>query len=172
MLGSSHAIMSFAIVYGVSGSPLAASITTVGAIFPDRIERVIYGRKWLAHHRQWSHWFVPYLALWWLCQTYMGSNGANHIVTYLKGVPYVPIDPESIVAGVFFTLNWFSIGALLHIVEDSFFGAIPVLIPWRRHRLFFQLFKTGSLPERILARIFLISAVVIRFVESAGGVAK
>lgn len=172
MLGASHAIMSFAIVYGVSGSTLAASVASVGAVFPDRIERVVYGKKWLGHHRKESHWFPPYLVVWWLCKRYLLSNPFMGIVTYMGGAPYFPIGPKSTAVVVAFFLQWFCAGCFLHIVEDAFFGPIPFLMPRKKQKLFFQFFKTGGIAEKILARSALAVAILFRYIDAAAGVAK
>ena len=172
LLGASHAIMSFAVVYGTTGSTLAASVATVGAVFPDRIERVIYGKKWLGHHRQESHWFFPYLVLWWACQHYLISNPFTGIVTHIGGNSYIPIGVKSIAVLVAFFFHWFCAGCLLHIIEDAFFGPVPLLLPHKKKKLFFQFFKTGGIAEKILARSALAIAVLFRYIDAAAGVAR
>lgn len=170
MLGASHAIMSFAFVYGVTGRVLPASVASAGAIFPDSIERIVCGRRWMKYHRKWSHWFPPYLALAWLTGKYLEANPFPGLIESIGGDLYVPVGPKSITATTAFFLFWWLVGCLLHLAEDAFFGPMPLLVPWKRQRLFLQIFKTGGLAERVMARAALTAAVVLRYVDAAAGI--
>ncbi|SMG36676.1 LexA-binding, inner membrane-associated putative hydrolase [Dethiosulfovibrio salsuginis] len=170
MMGVSHAIMSFALVYGATGKAVPASLASAGALFPDWIERVVYGKKWMKHHRKWSHWFVPYLGLAWWLSRYIEGIPLPSILKKLEGTLYLSLDVPTVELALGFLFFWLVVGCLLHILEDGFFGPIPVLIPWRRHRLVYQLFKTGGMAERIISRLALISAVVLRYVDGTGSV--
>lgn len=167
MMGVSHAIMSFAIVYGVTGKAIPASIAAAGAVFPDWIERVVYGKKWMKHHRQWSHWFVPYLGLAWWLNRYIEGIPVSGFLKKMNGTLYLSLDLLSAKVALGFVLYWFVVGCLLHILEDAFFGPVPVLLPWKKHRLMFQLFKTGSLGESIIVRLALILSVAMRWIDGS-----
>ncbi len=172
MMGVSHAIMSFALVYGVTGKAVPASLASAGALFPDWIERVVYGKKWMKHHRKWSHWFVPYLGLAWWISRYMEGVPLSSILKKLDGTLYLSLDAPTAKMALGFVSFWLLMGCLLHVLEDAFFGPVPVFIPWRKHRLIFQLFKTGGIAERIISRLALISAVVLRYVDGTGSVLR
>lgn len=165
MMGVSHAIMSFAVVYGVTGKVVPASLASAGALFPDWIERVVYGKKWMKHHRTWSHWFVPYLGLAWWLSRYMEEFPLSSILKRMGGTVYLSLGWPTAEMALGFVSFWLVVGCLLHVLEDGFFGPIPLFVPWRRHRLILQLFKTGGVAESIISRLSLILAVIFRYLD-------
>lgn len=165
MMGVSHAIMSFALVYGVTGKAVPASLASAGALFPDWIERVVYGKKWMKYHRKWSHWFVPYLGFAWWLKRYIDGIPLSAILKNMGGTVYLSLDRSTADMVLGFVVFWLIVGCLLHILEDAFFGPVPVFIPWRKHRLIFQLFRTGGVAESIISRLSLILAVVLRYLD-------
>lgn len=168
-MGQNHATLSFALIYGATGRFLPASLASVGAVFPDAIERLLFGQKWQKHHRKGSHWFPPYLLGAWVASVYLRGHPFGGIVEVVDAKLYVPIGTQTVAAAVAFGLFWFMAGCLLHIVEDCFFGPMPLVFPWKRQRLIIQIFKTGGPAERIIARCALILAVVGRFVDVSRG---
>ncbi len=168
MTGVSHAMMSFAIVYGATGKILPAALVSAGAVFPDWIERVVYGKKWMRHHRQESHWFVPYALMASVMGRYLSLHPVDRLAEILDGGLLIRLDGRIGLFSAVFVLFWFSVGCLLHIAEDAFFGPVPVFLPRKRYQLFFQLFKTGGWAEVILSRTVLVFAVMYRYIDGAG----
>ncbi|MBX6424176.1 metal-dependent hydrolase [Thermosulfurimonas sp. F29] len=125
-------------IYLITHSFPAAFIAALGSVFPDFVEFVFWGGYVPRYaHRKASHWPLPYLVL-------------AALTFYYTANPFA------------FAMSWFSVGCLLHIAEDALTGKVPLLSP-RRRSFGVRLFRTGSMPEMILAVILVALAIKTLF---------
>ena len=123
MTGKGHRLSTFAFVLGATGSPIAATFSFMGSTFPDSSEHMIFGKRRNRYHRRWTHWFIPWLALAYVC-----FNRAGWIVPRLSAL----IDGRNAHYDVWACAGFWFMGCVLHILEDAWCGTVPFLRPWKR----------------------------------------
>ena len=147
-----HQIVTGFVVYAATDNALFVASSIVGAVIPDRVEgdppkdNAAYW-AWRRRHRTWSHYPILYLALiglLLLAKEYCQSIGLNFVTT----TPFIDV--------IIFAL----IGALLHIVEDSICGKVPVFTPHSKHGI--KLFEVGSWKEYFFSAIIILICLTLR----------
>ena len=124
MTGRGHRITTFAFVAGATGSLLAAGMSYLAAAFPDSVEYTLFGKRRNRWHRRWTHWFVLWLALAVTC-----FYRSGWIIPKLSSL----IDGgHSAYRDVWACAGFWFMGCVLHIVEDSWCGTVPLFLPWKR----------------------------------------
>lgn len=158
----SHKLATGAILYAVTGNFIITGLGVLGSTFPDFIE----GRppkpgtpayqQWRKRHRQHSHWLLPYLLV--------ALAGFYYLHTF--GIITISLDkllsmlehwPSNIALLSVHLLSCFALGCMLHILEDSICGRVPLLL--LKPRIGLRLFRVGSIWEYLLvfpAGVFLI----------------
>lgn len=132
-----HMMVTGAIVYAATADPLLAVYSIAGSVLPDRLEGKPPKSKkdywqWRQKHRTWTHWTVPYL-------TIIAALLLLHRLAIISSAFW----PVATIA-LFFT-----VGALLHIIEDSLCGKVP-LISYNK-KIGIKLFTVNSLGEYFFA---------------------
>ena len=62
MKWTSHKVLTGSFIFLCTGNFLSATVALVGSVFPDLVEGVpSNSTSYRKRHRQFSHWFVPYL---------------------------------------------------------------------------------------------------------------
>lgn len=151
LIWKNHRLTTGAIVFAITGDPLAAAVAVSGSVHPDAIEGHNYeADNWKSNHRRWSHWFVPYLAmiaaLW--CAGFIMDRGCELRTPFASPL-------ELVISGCYLRaaltlMAFYPVGCLLHILEDSLFGRVPFFHPTKR-TFGIQLFKTRSIAEYAFA---------------------
>lgn len=143
-----HAVCTASIVYCFTGSFLFSGLSLIGVSIPDRLDgrapdKGSEGfRYWIARHRGWSHFFLPY---------FLGIIIVEWLVTPGVVPAYFRI--------YLYYLEFVFIGALFHIFEDMLCGRVPF---WgNKHRFGLRLFEVGSWKEYVLS--LFIALACIRF---------
>lgn len=147
-----HQIVTGFIVYAATDNALFVASSIVGAVIPDRVEgdppkdSAKYW-QWRRRHRTWSHYPIIYLALiglLLLAKDYSQTLNLNFITT----TPFIDV--------IIFAL----IGALLHIVEDSICGKVPIFTPTSKHGI--KLFTVGSWKEYCFSAVIVLICLTTR----------
>ena len=123
MTGKGHRMSTTLIVLGATGSPLAALMSFMGSTFPDSSEYMFFGKRRNRWHRRWTHWFVPWCGLAYVC-----FERAGWIVPRLS----VLVDGGGAHRDVWACAGFWFVGCVLHILEDAWCGTVPFLLPWKR----------------------------------------
>ena len=125
MTGNGHRITTFAILMAATGSLPASLLALLGSVFPDRVEKFLWGPP-NRHHRRTSHWFVLYLSGFCLCFYLWGD----------ATLPTLQLLPESLAdcfwPAVFSCVAFWFLGGLLHILGDAFCGKVPLFNPFKK----------------------------------------
>ena len=142
-----HQIVTGFIVYAATDNALFVASSIVGAVIPDRVEgsppkdNSAYW-AWRRRHRTWSHYPVIYLALIGLslfAKDYCQTLNASYLPTL------------TLLIDMFM---FAMVGALLHIVEDSICGKVPIFTPHSKHGI--KLFTVGSWKEYFFSAIIVL----------------
>ena len=154
----SHKILTGSLVYATTGSKIASIFAAIGSVIPDAIEgypNTGNYRAWRKHHRQLSHWFVPYItiSLLLIFSTHFLIFSNTCSLTFPR---LFHINSNSLI--YFFGLMIF--GAFLHCVEDAFCGTIPSLNP--SSRIGIHLFYVRSPKEYFFVSLLSILLVLVR----------
>lgn len=126
----SHQLLTGTAVLAVTENPLLALIAAQGAVYPDVIERILP-----VSHRTWTHWWpvyvVPLIGCYYLLQTV----GLSAVVS-LDTLGYIlqAYPGETVHLYLKWSVFWFLIGALAHLIEDLATGYIPVWTPYDRFK--------------------------------------
>ena len=163
MKWTSHKVLTGSFIFLCTGNFLSATVALVGSVFPDLVEGVpSNSTSYRKRHRQFSHWFVPYLVF--------------VIFTFILGIKLnsLFVDPEIVIAYLFndYKLSYLSyigfyffLGSILHVVQDSFCGTVPSFNLKKRFGVSF--FKVGSIEEYlivfILAMLLIIASKILYF---------
>ena len=123
MTGTGHRLSTFSIVLGTTASPLAAVFSFFGSTFPDSSEYIIFGKKRNRWHRRWTHWFIPWAFLAYVCFQRSGWT-----IPKLSAL----IDGRNAHFDVWSCAGFWFMGCILHILEDAWCGTVPFLRPWKR----------------------------------------
>lgn len=143
-----HKLLTFSLVFLATDNPLYAFCSIPGSVFPDWVEGKppsmggSYG--WQKRHRGFSHWFVPYLLLFYLVY-YLKKNGFH-----FWGFPLL-----------YDMVFFFFVGIFAHIFEDFFCGRIPVFSPSSRFGIRF--FRVGSFLEYFFVFFVLLIASYFKY---------
>ena len=148
MMWLSHRVVTASAVLVATHNLWFVVAATAGSTFPDKVEQWLPG-DWRRHHRRASHWWPLYLVPFLAC---------NGILFASRGESCFRTDRFF---DVFVLLSWFIIGCLMHILEDSVCGKIPVWRPQKRVFLFPRLFYTGSVGENVFVLFFLLFSVFL-----------
>ena len=133
MTGMGHRIVTFAVIGGITGSPLAATLGGLSAAIPDTLEYMLFGRARIGFHRKFTHWFVPWLMMAALCFCNAGWGIEYDSAWFSIGAMPLIADMTSGVGSFIWACAafWF-LGPLMHIAEDACCGKVPFLLPWGR----------------------------------------
>ena len=123
MTGKGHRLSTSAIVFGTTGSILATAMSFFGSTFPDSSEYVFFGKRRNRYHRRYTHWFLPWALLAYVC-----FKRSGWIVPNLANL----IDGHEAHRDVWACAGFWFVGCLLHILEDAWCGTVPFLRPWKR----------------------------------------
>ena len=123
MTGKGHRMSTFAFVLGTTSSPLAALFSFMGSTFPDSSEYMFFGKRRNRYHRRYTHWFVIWLALSYVC-----FYRSGWIVPRLSML----VDGRNAHYDVWSCAGFWFMGCLLHVLEDAFCGTVPLFRPWKR----------------------------------------
>ena len=147
MTGRGHRVVTFMLVGAATRSPLAAACAMLGSVFPDTLERPLFGRARNRWHRKLTHWFVPWVAMALFC--FHRAGGLLPCAALLDG---------SGAAALWSCASLWLTGCALHIAEDACCGKTPFLLPWRRD-FGVHLFRMSSRAGRMSAgeRYFVIA---------------
>lgn len=149
----SHKMATGAFLYTVTGNLLISALGVLGSTFPDFIE----GRppqqgtpaynSWRKKHRGLSHWLIPYLTITILGLKYLNSF---HITTISanKIIPLIQNWQYNIDIIIVHFLTYWCTGCVLHILQDSICGRVPLITPYQKIGV--RLFKVGSIWEYLL----------------------
>ena len=74
MTGNGHRLTAFAVFMAATGSLFVSALATLGSVFPDSIEHLLWREGRNRHHRRTSHWFAIYLAGFWFL------GGLTHVL--------------------------------------------------------------------------------------------
>ncbi|MBQ7215428.1 MAG: hypothetical protein IJS39_05535 [Synergistaceae bacterium] len=123
MTGKGHRISTTVIVLGTTGSVLAALMSYMGSTFPDSSEYMFFGKRRNRYHRRYTHWFIPWGLLAYVC-----FKRAGWIVPRLAAL----VNGQEAHRDVWACAGFWFAGCLLHILEDAWCGTVPFLRPWKR----------------------------------------
>jgi len=140
-----HKLVTGSLIFAVTGNPILSLVSAAGSIVPDAIERMPIGKRMT--HRQFSHWWLPYLVVFYLSYSSASQHGVLNI-TAKNIYDLVFYQHFSSLSG-FLVIAYFSLGSLLHIAEDAFCGTVPCITI--HHRIGIKLFKVGSPREYLIA---------------------
>ena len=146
MTGKGHRIVTFMAVGGVTGSPLAAALSSISSTLPDSLEYLLFGSARNRCHRGITHWFIPWLGMAAFCfySAMLPPESEDGVEGFLNGI--VPRAAD--IAAGDWRFAWACaafcfLGPLMHIIEDAFCGKVPFLFPWRRS-VGIHLFRASS----------------------------
>ncbi len=119
-----HKIVSFSIIYSVTGSLIASTFTMIGSVLPDVLE--LGGT---IQHRTVTHLAWLWLLICGACWMAFKNTGFTSVAYYL----------------LFFCF----VGGALHVFEDSLSdGGVPVLDPYGK-KIGFGVYRTKTLSEEL-----------------------
>lgn len=152
MIWRSHRIVTGITVFACTQSLLATFAAVSGSTFPDNLEL-----KLPMKHRGASHWFpcyaIPAFILAMCFYSEIPLILFSQDLLSLIAAPDLFIVSVIILRSFFF---WFLIGALFHILEDTFTGYVPIMSP-RDQRQWWHPFYTGSLKEDFFVLFYTLS---------------
>ncbi len=170
MTWKTHKLTTATVVLAVTGNPLWAFLAAMGSVIPDGLEFILYGHDvpiW--KHRKFTHWPIPYLITAVVLApvilhlpvfhalSALSISDIRASVEILKSLNYPPMHVIPVMA------FWFSIGAVLHILEDALTGKVPLLDP-KRKNFGVRLFRTKSLTESLVfLGVLFVFAFVIKW---------
>jgi len=117
-----HKLVTFSVVFSITGGIIPALAAMIGSILPDVLEmRGLISNRTVTHY-VWF-WLAGSVAIW----LALKGSGFSSIVLYI----------------IFFVAT----GGLLHICEDALsYGGIPIYTPFGRH-VGLGLYETGTITE-------------------------
>ena len=158
----SHKLATGAILYAVTGNFLVTGLGVLGSTFPDFIEgkppkqgTPAY-QEWRKRHRQESHWLIPYLLITVFGFYYLKTLGVA-VINLKKLLSMLEHWQSNLDVLLVYLVSCFTLGCVLHILEDALCGRVPLL--GRKPRIGLRLFRVGSAWEYLLvfpASVFLI----------------
>lgn len=160
MIWRSHRLVTGITVFACTQSLIAAIAATTGSTFPDRVDMSLPMK-----HRGFSHWFPVYLFPAILLS---GLFPAYNLMYSCQETLVLLLFADPIYGLPVFLRNlivWFLVGALMHIVEDTFTGYIPVTSPTDKRR-WYKPFYTGSPKENLYVLTYtlcILIAIVIHW---------
>ena len=153
----SHKLITGSTVFILTGSPILSIISATGSIFPDLIEGMPTEHNynaWRKNHRQISHWYFQYLMTFLITIGIAGYNGYINITT--KEIIYLlSVHSYSCILSLF--IAYFSLGALMHIIQDCICGTVPGRT--MDERIGMKFFKVGSIKEFAIVLLFVLALI-------------
>lgn len=154
MTWRNHRIVTFSVIYVLTGNVLWSILAAAGSTIPDHIEFLMYKTPSKWQHRKWTHWFVPYLML-----AIVGLIIAYYskVLLWSKTLQLTHLSSlDQIISNINITWwgwvglvsAWLAIGAICHVLEDAITGTVPGLNPKKRS-FGIKWFETGSGKENI-----------------------
>lgn len=146
-----HKVSTFAIVFALTHDPVVSAISAVGSIIPDALEGSDYqSQNWKRRHRKITHWLLGYALV--AASLWFALHGSVHrsVLTMDVFTVFKVLNSATILFVMGFVLFWFSVGCILHVLEDSLSGPVPLMHPTRRV-FSVGIFRTGSVFEYILS---------------------
>lgn len=161
-----HKITTFSLVYLFTKNPVVSILAMFGSIIPDSLEgRSFESIQWKRNHRKITHWAIAYLiiSLIFVFLSYMRYKTFIFSINPLLALYMLKQAPTELVYfSIIYIGFFFSLGALLHIAEDSISGKVPLLNPWKR--VFgTKLIVTGSVWEYLISFSLFSLAVLFFF---------
>lgn len=141
-----HKIISFGVVFGLTGNFLASVLASVGSIMPDLAEGLDFNSQgWRKRHRTYTHWLLWWVIVWGVLfmlggYKVYGMGWADFLRDISKGGQAIWL----------FCCFWLLSGWVLHILQDALSGGIPIWHP-KRKVYFFKLFPTGHVVEYVIS---------------------
>lgn len=161
----SHKLVTGAVLYAVTGNLLIAGLGVLGSTFPDWVEGKPpkFGTKeyqeWRKRHRQESHWLIPYLLLTAAGFYYLNTFGIK-IISLDKLTDMLTHWQSNIDVLIVYFVSSFTLGCVLHILEDAVCGRVPLLL--LKPRIGLRLFRVGSIWEYLLVFPFSVFIIIWR----------
>lgn len=153
----SHKALTFSFIFALTNNLPFAIVCMIGAVLPDLLEGKGYmsqkysvQKRWEKFHRTYTHWFVPYLIIFFIIWANFAGNP-------FKFNPLIQINSyiSQIILWVLFSL---SVGAIFHIIQDAISGKVPLFSPTKKN------FGLYLLPTRSFKEyLFTASTVIIIF---------
>lgn len=177
MLWPSHKVCTFCLIFIFTRDIILSVLVAKFSVLPDQSEQIAYPDQelWDRYHRTIYHWPIMYLIPFSIGMFFFVIVGINpfgditifHViigmfVNFFRGdflwVAFVIFAYSFMIAGL---------GGLMHILEDSLSGKVPLLYPTKK---VFQLakIKTGSRKEDL----FVLGCVLLAIVAFIDSVSK
>ncbi|MEM3647080.1 MAG: metal-dependent hydrolase [Thermofilum sp.] len=155
-----HKITTFSLVFLVTHDFLSSLAAAGGSVLPDALE----GRDsptWKREHRKVSHWLLGYVSVAFVLWAVIVLK-TRSFLPVLPGFQFL-FSPGASGSGgftLFFLCAAFylTVGSILHILEDSLTGSVPVMHP-RKRTFSVRIMKTGDPLEYILSCGLLFAAL-------------
>ncbi len=143
--------------YGVS------LLSMFGSVIPDALEGHDYDSlEWRKRHRLFTHWLVGYIVLLIIIfLAWYHKTGLDIFDVKFTQIVFLLSNPDFTWSTVLYIGFYLIFGAILHILQDTLNGPVPLLNPMKK-TLSLRLFKTGSVFEYLLAFGLLILALRLR----------
>lgn len=163
----SHKLTTGAIMYAITGNPIAAYITAAGSIIPDAVEgfpdETNYN-QWRKNHRRLSHWAIPYFIAAVVLYLFASWSGGLSIINHFSFRSLSHFRPAQY-AAVAYIFSLLSFGAVCHVIEDAICGKVPALDP--KERIGVKLFYVGSPNEYLLVIPFSLALIYLRYLHGS-----
>ncbi len=167
MTGKGHRITTFSIIFGTTGSILAAGLSLFASTFPDSSEYLFFGKRRNRYHRRYTHWLLLWLFLSLVC-----FSRADWIIPRISAL----VDGVDAHRDIWSCVGFWFMGCALHVLEDAFCGKIPVIRPWKREfglHIFHMSKKIGEMSAgektfTLCAILISLAAWIIRDIKIIG----
>jgi len=164
----SHRIITGVFTFTLTHDFIATIAAVLGSILPDKLEGKNHHKNFpllnnTNEHRKFSHLLVVYVILVvgffllaYLMKKYLVLNFTNLFDKIIKH----RFTSNNLYALILYFFSFFFFGALSHVIQDFFFGGVPILTPYQKVGL---KLKTGGVVEHIVLLLcFLVFLFVIR----------
>lgn len=124
-----HKIVTGLTVMVITGNPVYGIVAAVAATLPDLMETPPWkfnkDYEYKRQHRQWSHWFVPWLVVLLLAGAVMYGRPISWNLHYLTStLLYNPVKAQ-LLPNIAVIIALIAAGGLFHIAEDALCGTVP-----------------------------------------------
>lgn len=157
----SHKIITFTTVFFFTNNIIASILSSFGSIFPDAIEGSSKSPNWQYIHRKTSHWLLGYLIIaivLWLVP-FLAFNVNLFKVSVINSIKFALQFPQYniiiCIIMLIYVIFFITIGAICHIIQDSFSAKIPIIHPNKR-TFVIKIGKTGGYIEFFLVTICIV----------------
>lgn len=167
MIWKSHNLVTGVAVFALTENIFATACAVQGSVLPDALE-FLFPRK-LIRHRGITHWWpiycVPLASMYW----WFHVQGIPPLITLseawnlLQTIPLIPLAKLALINYFF----WVFIGAVMHILEDTLTGYIPVLTPHDERKIHI-FFYPGSPKEYSFDIVFCLCVAFLKYAQLRG----